>query len=159
MSSGDPKLVVLGWHELVSLPQFGIHAVFAKLDTGSDHSVLHARDIVPLGNDQVEFSLPILLAQHTCHNFLGGGPRRIRSRVVDERIVRSSNGKDEIRYVIETQLGLTEQEFTARFSLTDRTGMRFPLLLGRSALLGRFLIDSGRAHLTTGGICSHPVDE
>ena len=152
-------LIVLGWHERVSLPQFGIDAVFAKLDTGSDHSVLHARDIVQLGGDLVEFALPLLLVQRSCQQFIAGGQRRIRGRLVDDRIVRSSNGKDEVRYVIETQLHLAQREFAVRFSLTDRTGMRFPLLLGRSALAGRFLVDSSRAHLAHDKVCSDRAEQ
>ena len=138
---------VLGWHEAVSLPEFGIELAFAKLDTGADQSVLHATHVRLAQEDRLEFSLPLLLVQRSCGNFTQGGPRRVSALVVDERWVKSSNGAEEVRYVIETSLLLSGQQFRTRFSLTDRTGMRFSVLLGRSALRDRFLIDSGQAHL------------
>ena len=82
------------------------------------------------------------------------------AQIADERIVRSSNGSEEIRYVIEIPIGLWDRMLSVRCSLTDREGMRFPLLLGRSALRHEFLIDSGSSHLTPGsGPCHHAEEE
>lgn len=139
----------MGWHETIALPEFGIASVFAKLDTGSDHSVLHARDVARLDDERVEFALPLLLQQRSCSPFLEGGPRRMVARLYDERIVKSSNGKEEIRYVINAAVQMAGHTFTIPFSLTDRNGMRFAALLGRSALAGRFLVNSEASHLTS----------
>lgn len=143
------QLPILGWHEAITLPSFGIESVFAKLDTGSDHSVLHARDVVKLDDERVEFALPLLLHQRSCEPFREGGPRRMVAPLYDERVVRSSNGTEEIRYVIATQVELAGHTFTIPFSLTDRNGMRFAVLFGRSALAGRFLVHSELAHVAT----------
>jgi len=140
---------VLGWHEAIALPQFGIESVFAKLDTGSDHSVLHARDIIKLDEAKVEFSLPLLLQQRSCEPFMEGAPRRMVAPLDDERIVKSSNGNEEVRYVISAQIVLAGVTFNVPFSLTDRNGMRFAVLLGRSALGGRCLVHSALAHAAT----------
>jgi ribosomal protein S6--L-glutamate ligase len=125
----------------------GIDSAFAKLDTGADTSSLHARDIVvsPSGNE-VEFTAPFLRSQSDCRSWPGGGVRRVRAPLIDERIVRSASG-EEVRRVIETELVLGSERFSARFSLTNREGLRFFLLIGRDALAGRFAIDPGRAHL------------
>lgn len=149
MISSTASLLVLGWHEAIALPQFGIESVFTKLDTGSDHSVLHARDVVRLDDERVEFALPLLLKQRSCLHFSEGGPRRMVARLYDERIVKSSNGKEEIRYVINAAVQMAGHTFTIPFSLTDRNGMRFAALLGRSALAGRFLVNSETTHVAT----------
>lgn len=147
----NSALLVAGWHEAVSLPDLGIEWAFAKLDTGADGSALHARDIHILVSEQeqkvVEFTAPLLRRQESCRGFPGGGVRRVRARLVEECIVRSSNGADEPRVVIATEVKLGPLTFTAHFSLTSREGLRFPLLIGRDALSGRILVDSGASHL------------
>ncbi len=143
----ENNLVVLGWHEPIALPSFGVQKAYAKLDTGADHCVLHAQNIASTSSDEVEFTLPLLLKQGDCDEFVDGGPRRVRAPLVDERIVRSSNGRDEKRLVVETIVSLAGLQFATRFSLTDRRGLRFAVLLGRSALAGRILVDSSQTHL------------
>ena len=150
MKKQPPAPSVVGWHERVSLPDLGIEAAFAKLDTGADTSTLHARDIAVVeGPDgrRAEFTAPLLRNQTNCESWPGGGVRRVSAPVVDQRVVRSSNGEDEERPIIETRAVLGGLEFLARFSLTNREGMRFSVLIGRDALAGRFLVDSSRAHL------------
>lgn len=140
-------LVTAGWHERVALPRLGIDAAFAKLDTGADASSLHARDIVVSADHrEIEFTAPLLRKQDHCEGFPGGGVRRVRAPLVEERVVRSASG-EEVRYVISTELVLGTTRFEAHFSLTNREGMRFPILIGRDALAGRFVVDSSKAHL------------
>ncbi len=148
-STGEPRLVV-GWHERISLPTLGITSAFAKMDTGADSSCLHARDVVVVteaGLDFVEFSAPLLIDQKDCQSWPGGGVRRVRAPLVEDLVVRSSNGGDEHRYVIRTELRLGPHSFETHFSLTSREGLRFPVLLGREALMGRFLVDAARSHM------------
>lgn len=148
--SDSPTLIVVGWHERVSLPDLGIESAFAKIDTGADSSTLHARDIAIVsreGERFAEFTAPLLRKQTSCESWPGGGLRRVEAPIVDTRIVRSSNGEDESRPIIETTLRVGSSTFLARFSLTNREGLRFPMLIGRDALARRFLVDSEHAHL------------
>ena len=66
---------------------------------------------------------------------------------VGRRTVVSSNGEAQDRFIIKTRLHLGETEFAAEFSLADRSDMKFPILVGRTALRGRFMVDSGRSYL------------
>lgn len=141
-------MIVVGWHEPVVLPELGVERAYAKIDTAADHSTLHAVAIVAVGADEVEFSAPMLRYQKSCSHWLRGGVRRVRAPVVDERIIRSSNGTDDVRFVIETRISLGGVTFETHLSLTNRDGLRFPMLIGRSALAGRFLVDAGKSHLT-----------
>ncbi len=146
----SPELLVVGWHEPVALPDLGIERAFAKIDTGADTSTLHANNIrvMSRGSERlVQFTPPLLRRQASCKDWPEGGVRHVTAPLVEERIVRSSMGQDEERVIIKTTLVLGPLEIEACFSLTNRDGLRFPLLIGRDALGGRAFVDPGRAHL------------
>lgn len=150
MPSAPPRI---GWRTWLSLPELGIERIAAKVDTGARTSVLHARDVVRVqgpGPPFIEFTPPLLRRQDRVQTWETSGIRRVRAALIDERIVRSSSGKDETRYVVRTRVELCGDSFECEFSLTNRARLRFPLLLGRSALRGRFLIDVTRPRTTKG---------
>jgi hypothetical protein len=66
--------------------------------------------------------------------------------IVDERLVRSSNGEQEMRIVVETKARLGDISWPIELTLADRDVMGFRLLLGREAIRRRFLIDTGRSY-------------
>ncbi len=135
-------LLMVGWREMVSLPDLTIARIPAKIDTGARTSSLHATEIERFdrdGHSWLRFRLDI-----------GHGasePVTVETRNADRRIVTSSNGESQERYIIKTMLGLGELRFAAEFSLADRSDMKFPILIGRTALRRRFLVDSGRSYL------------
>lgn len=147
-------LRAVGWHEGLALPDWGVDQAFAKLDTGADSSCLHA-PLLQLSRDEssVQFRAPLLRNQTSCIAFPNGGVRVLRCDVVDLRLIRSSNGSEERRPVIETAVILAQIRWTIRVSLTNRSAMRFPALLGRDALRGRFVVDAARCHTTGAGYC------
>jgi hypothetical protein len=128
--------LTLGWREWLALPALGIGAIKAKLDTGartSSLSVVSAEAFDRDGRLHVRFRVR---------------PRRRSERVVtceapvvDRRPVTDSGGHTGERWFIRTEVVLATERFEADINLTDRRAMLFPLLLGRSALGGRFRID------------------
>lgn len=68
--------------------------------------------------------------------------------VVDQRLVKDSGGHAEMRYVIETNVFLGTLLWPIKISLTNRDGMMFRMLLGRTALKDRFMVDPAKAYLT-----------
>ena len=79
-----------------------------------------------------------------------GGEEHICEAVhVDVRGITSSNGETQNRYVIKTPLLIGNVHFRAEISLADRSEMKFPMLIGRSSLRRRFLVDSGHSWLQT----------
>ena len=137
-----PKKQTVGWRELVSLPDLTHARIPAKIDTGARTSSLHATDIERFDRDGhrwVRFQLDI-----------GGGksePVTLEAPRADKRIVTSSNGEAQERFFIKTILQIGERSYPAEFSLADRSDMKFPILIGRTALRRNFLVDSGRSYL------------
>ncbi len=145
MSKALRILPIVGWRELVQLPELGLHELPAKIDTGARTSSLHGHVVEEFerdGEQFVRFSV----------DFPEPQVRQICEAVhVDIRGITSSNGKTERRYVIKTPLKIGETEFRAEITLADRSDMKFPMLIGRSALRRRFFVDSGHSWLQTPG--------
>lgn len=134
---------MLGWREWVALPELKLARIKAKIDTGARSSALHAFAIEPYrkgGQRWVMFGIHPLQKNSDvaieCH-----------APVVDRRIVTDSGGHKQRRYVIETQLVLGQSAIRAEMTLTNRDTMRFRMLLGRTAMDARFVIDPGASYL------------
>lgn len=134
--------LVLGWREKVALPDFGVDQIKVKIDTGARTSALHAFRIKPFrrrGKRFVRFYVhPV---EHRREPEL-----LCEAPIVDERIVTSSNGKQEHRYVVETLLQIGEAEWPIEVTLTNRDEMGFRMLLGRQALKRRVVVDPGSSY-------------
>jgi hypothetical protein len=72
---------------------------------------------------------------------------RCEAPLVGQRSVRDSGGHEEMRYVIETIITIGDSRLKAEVTLTDRDTMKFRVLLGRTAIRGKFLVDSSRSFL------------
>jgi hypothetical protein len=84
-----------------------------------------------------------------------GGVRHACEAVhVDVRGITSSNGESQERFVIKTPLSIGNLTFRAESSLADRSQMQFPMLIGRTALRRRMVVDSGHSWLQSSSIAS-----
>ncbi|WP_440996562.1 ATP-dependent zinc protease family protein [Arhodomonas sp. SL1] len=137
-----PRLWV-GWREWIGLPQLGIEAIKAKVDTGAATSALHAIHIHALrdnGRDRVAFEVHPLQRRtdRTVH---------CAADLLDERVVTSSTGHRERRFIIRTPMVIAGQRFPIELSLTNRDTMGFRMLIGRRAMKRRLLVDPGASYL------------
>lgn len=134
--------MVLGWREWVALPALGIAAIRVKVDTGARTSSLHVDRLEVFRRDGAEW---VRFGIDT--GFEGAPPAVAEAAVADRRPVTDSGGHTTERIFIRTTLRLAGEAFEIETNLTNRRNMLFPMLLGRTALAGRFLVDPAQSFL------------
>jgi hypothetical protein len=137
------RMIVLGWREWLTLPELGVARLRAKVDTGARSSALH-----------VDAQWRFHEGGVACVGFrltLGRGasryPVEASAPISDEREVVDSGGHRCRRVFVSTLLRVAGAERRVEINLADRRGMRFPMLLGRTALEGMFTVDPSCSYL------------
>jgi hypothetical protein len=134
------SLTVIGRRDRIDLPKLGFWNIKAKVDTGAYGSALHCSQMeivtregksllsfILLDPEHPEFRENIHYAEHFA-----------------EKLVKSSSGEAEHRYIITSDVIIFGKSIPTEFSLTNRSDMKFPILLGRKFLRKRFLVDVRR---------------
>jgi hypothetical protein len=139
----------VGWLEKVYLPNYQF-ALRGKMDTGAKNSSLHATDMqfVP-----VEGKSPQSRVRFTTID-TKGNDRTIEADVIRQvRIKKATLGSEtplvETRVEVELLLCLAGVSKPIRVNLTNREGMNYHLILGRTALENDFMVDV--SHTFIGG--------
>lgn len=132
---------IIGWREWVCLPELGISKIKAKVDTGARTSALHAfalRHYKEDNKDKICFDIHPLQHNHkviiTCV-----------AEIIDKRWVSDSGGHREERFVILTPVTLGNETWPIEITLTERDTMLFRMLLGRSAVRKKYMVDPGQS--------------
>jgi len=135
--------IVVGWREWLSLPELGIGTIRAKVDSGARSSALHVEDqeeFLRDGQPCVRFTIEPGDAARTRH--------RAEALISDRRIVTDSGGHRSERLFVRTLLRLPDgRSWSIEVNLAERRNMLFPMLLGRTALRGRCLVEPARSFL------------
>lgn len=136
------KLLV-GWRETLSLPSLGIEKINAKVDTGARTSCLHAFKVESFKKNSETW------ARFWIHPDQRNTEIEVvcEARVIDERVVRDSGGHEETRYVIESEISLGGESWMIEITLTNRENMAFRMLLGRTAMHNRIIVDPVKSFL------------
>tara|TARA_R100001039_G_C1853562_1_gene114875 strand:+ start:1888 stop:3345 length:1458 start_codon:yes stop_codon:yes gene_type:complete len=146
--SGADRIIV-GSEEWCALPKLGIPAVKVRVDSGAKTSSLHAFNIRPFlraGSSWVSFEVHPL--QNNRRTII-----RCEAEVIDKRVIKSSSGIGEKRYVVRTTLQHHDRQWDIELTLTNRDSMGYRMLLGREAMNGRILVDPAAGFL--GGDIKH----
>lgn len=135
--------VPLGWREWVSLPDLGIEAVKAKVDSGARSSALHTFKLETFSEGG------IVMVRFSIHPFQhdASAVKICVAELHDERNVTDSGGHTELRPVITTQMSLGGVNKNIELTLTNRENMKFRMLLGRTAMIEDFIIDPEMSYL------------
>ena len=137
----DNKLTI-GWREWVALPDLNIPAIKAKIDTGARTSALHAFDMEVFeadGQKKIRFGVrPLQRKQEVILYCVAD--------LVERRKVTDSGGYRELRHVIRTPVSWNHVVWPIEMTLTHRDTLKFRMLLGRTALQGRYLVDPDNSY-------------
>lgn len=138
-----PRPTEIGWREWVALPELGVEAIQAKVDTGADSSSLHAFNQQRFTKDGEEW------IRFEVHPRRGSNGKAVscEAPVAMERKVRNPGGRSELRPVIKTSVVLNGVPIRSLINLTERDEMSFRMLIGRRTLRGKFLVNPGRSYL------------
>lgn len=125
------------------MPDLNMPKIKAKVDTGARTSALHTFWVDAYKKDHQQW---VRFAIHPLQNNTDVVVE-CDAPVKDRRMVTDSGGHKQRRYVIQTSISLGAHTFDAELTLTSRDTMRFRMLLGRTAINGRFLVDSRASYL------------
>ena len=133
----DSKKMIIGHVEYIDLPDFNINNIKAKIDTGAYSGSIHVNYIKRItegGCEKIQFSL------------LDENHPEFKNNIYtidtfQTKKIKSSNGHSELRYIIPIKIILKNKVIDTKLSLSDRTEMRYPILLGRKFIKNLFLID------------------
>jgi hypothetical protein len=134
---------LIGRREYVDFPLLQIANTEAKIDTGAFSSAIHCENIKVTevsGKPLLTFTLP--------EAFYPGNKTTMHSfSEFNQKKIKNSFGEAEDRYIIRTKIHIGHKTIWADFSLSDRKSMRYPILIGRKAIKGKFIIDVKQVHL------------
>ncbi|MDR3297948.1 MAG: RimK/LysX family protein [Candidatus Nomurabacteria bacterium] len=133
----ERQLPIIGINERISLVGLRRVNVPAKIDTGADGSAIWVSDLKVTKDGVLKFKLfgpqsPFYTGKVIC---------RTNYNVA---IIRGGNGIEQIRYRTHFRVHLKDKRLKLLFSLSDRSTHNFPVIIGRRAISGRFLVDVSR---------------
>ena len=134
------KKLTIGRADIIDLPELNLYDVKVKIDTGAYSSAIHCSKIKLVEEKDEEYL-----------SFRVPGSSSKKSFKVKEftrKNIRSSSGHIEKRFVIKTRVRLFNKLYSTEFSLTDRSRMKFPILLGRRLLRKKFVVDVSLSNLS-----------
>lgn len=136
--------ILIGRIDIIDLPAFALHEVEAKIDTGAYTSAIHCSKIKVIkegAKEYVSFHIP----GSKVH---GMGKQVFKTDDYVLKKIKSSSGHMEERFVITTSILIFNKLIKTEFSLTDRSAMKYPILLGRKFLSKRFVVDVSTKNLS-----------
>ncbi len=134
------SLVYIGWREWISLTDFNNFFLKAKIDTGAAMSALHATHIKEYefnGSRYVKFRL-----------YQSKTYKMIKKPIMGYKTIKNSFGKKQLRPLVNISIKIGNQVIDTPITLTRRSGMIYPVLIGRSALGKNYRINPKRSYLT-----------
>ena len=136
--------ITLGRKDKAHFPELGLKDLDIKMDTGAYTSAIHCHMIEKKlvdGKEVVVFTL--LDPSHSQYN-----KQEFSTENYNEKRIKNSFGISEKRFVIETEIKLFGRKYLIELSLSERGEMKFPILIGRRFLMGKFIVDASKYDLS-----------
>ena len=132
---------IIGRREIVSILDLELIDLDAKIDTGADSNSLHCDDIYI--DDENFVHCKVCDKIHTAYH-----GKKIKLPLYKLKKVKSSNGTVQLRATVQVTISFFGKNYKTYISLTDRSDMKYPMLIGRKFLKDRFLVDVSQEYLT-----------
>jgi hypothetical protein len=142
-AGGD--LTIIGWRERIHLPDWRLSGVRAKIDTGARTSAIDVARIEDLPDGRIRFEV-VSRVKPTRKT------RWIEAPVSRMSTVKPSSGEAQQRHVCVTRMRIGKVEHEIEVSLVCRANMLCRMLIGRTALAGRFAVDPSRKYVLSGPV-------
>lgn len=137
-------LQVIGWREKISLPKLELNDFTIKVDTGARTTAIHAENVEQFDQDGAAW------VRFTPPDIGPATPASCEAAILETRDITNTGGVPEPRIIIRTQLLIAGRRWPIDISLADRAPMKYPLILGRSALRGHNIaVSPGRSYLVS----------
>ena len=143
MKSRSQKIII-GRKDKVDFPKLKLFNIDVKIDSGAFTSAIHCKDIKLItrgGKKYIKFTIPDSGQSDS-------NKRAISLPLLKEKKIKNSFGQSERRYVVVTEIFIFNRKYEIELSLADRSKMKYPVLIGRNFLQGRFLIDLSRVNVS-----------
>ena len=132
--------IIIGRSDIIDLPDFSISDIKAKIDTGAYTSAINCTTPKIIGNKKKKISFYV--------NTSNARKKKFVAEEFTEKDIKNSFGQTERRFIIKAKVYIFEQLIETEFSLSDRSNMRHPVLLGRKFLKSRFVVDVSKLNLS-----------
>lgn len=140
----NKKLKIIGRKDKADFPDLGLENIDIKIDTGAYTSSMHAHKIIAFKKNEVPYiKFHLLDPKHPEYK-----NKAIEAKVLKVKKVKSSIGQSENRYIIKSKILLFNKTYTIELSLTNRSEMKHPVLIGRKLLNNKFLVDTSQKDLS-----------
>jgi len=134
----------IGRTDRVDFPELELRNIKAKVDTGAYTSSIHCLDIKEIEiNEEKWIEFKLLDPSHIQYN-----NKVFKVKNYTEKIVKSSFGHVESRFIIETDIIIFAEQYKIELSLSERSSMKYPILLGRKFLTNNFIVDTADHNLS-----------
>jgi hypothetical protein len=144
MKAKTKEKQIIGRREVANLPEFGLDHVDVKVDSGAYTSSIHVTHCKEVPGENGSLLEVIFLDdRHAAFDNVKHYFETFRIKKV-----KSSTGQEQLRYFIKCTIEILGRKIKTEFSLTERKGMKYPILLGRKLLNNRFIIDTSLVNVS-----------
>lgn len=135
---------IIGRQDKVDFPELQLYNIEAKTDTGAYTSSIHCREIKEVVIEG-ELSIRFILMDpsHSCYN-----DKEFITKNYTKKTVKNSFGTSEQRFAIKTEIKVFNKTFPIELTLSERSEMKYPVLLGRKFLTKAFMVDTSKKNLS-----------
>ncbi len=135
---------IIGRADRADFPELKLKNLHIKVDTGAYTSSIHCHEICEEeidGEKYIKFKL--LDPSHPRYK-----DKVFKTKNYELKTIKSSFGDSEERFIVNTIIVIFDQEYPIELSLSERSDMKFPLLLGRRFLNHQFMVDPSKKNLS-----------